>query len=218
MSSLIFYTEEKQVLVATDTLATSPDCIPFKFTTKAFIVPHLKVVIAGTGDGRFLGRWFIGISDMMLVKGVDNLDYHTPPALAALWQRHKQELSIPDKMTTTVYHFGFSETTGLIHSFAYRSTNDFRSERLELYGLRVKPECQIPDNYCLPQDFRTMMDQQRAIQASKPKDERVYIGGEIQVHHLSIDGFRVYTSDRFEDYANDERAIYDNFRASKTPR
>ena len=41
MSSLIFRTEREQVLVATDTLATSSDGKPGFFTTKAFIVPHL---------------------------------------------------------------------------------------------------------------------------------------------------------------------------------
>jgi hypothetical protein len=214
MSSLIFYTDETQVLVATDTLATSPDGEPLKFTTKAFIVPHLKLLIAGVGVGGFLGRWFIQINDMMIVRGIDNLDYHTPRVLASIWQGHKEEISIPERIMTTVYHFGISETTGLVHSFAYRSANDFRSERLEPYGLRFKPECPVPDDYSLPQDLRKMMDDQRTIQASKPKDERIYIGGEIEVHHLSESGFQVYTLDRFEDYARDETAIYDNFRDS----
>jgi hypothetical protein len=217
MSSLIFLTEESQVLVATDTLATSPDGQPFKYTTKAFIVPHLKIIIAGTGTGEFLGRWFVRINEFV-VKGIDNLDYHTPGDLASMWRGFKQEFSLADSFTTTVYHFGFSEETGLIHSFAYRSTNNFQSEPIEQYGLRVKPECTVLDNCCLPQDIRKMMDDQRAIQASLPKDQRVYIGGEIQIHHLSKDGFQVYTLHRFEDYDRDEKAIYDSFRAEKNRR
>lgn len=63
-----------------------------------------------------------------------------------------------------------------------------------------------------------MMENQRAIQASKPKDERVFIGGEIEVHHLLKAGFQAYTFHRFEDYARDETSIYDNFRASKARR
>src|ERR1700691_2954354 len=145
MSSLIFHTEESQVLVATDTLATSPDGKPFKYTTKAFIVPHIRLIIAGTGAGRFLGKWFIHINDGMVVKGVDSLDHHTPSNLASMWPTFKQEFSIPDRMSTTIYHFGFSESTGLIHSFAYRSTNGFLSERFEEYGLGAKPECMPPD-------------------------------------------------------------------------
>jgi hypothetical protein len=60
-----------------------------------------------------------------------------------------------------------------------------------------------------------MMDDQRAIEASKPNDQRVYIGGEIELHYLSKSGFRVCTFDRFEDYAQDEKAIYDNFSRFK---
>jgi hypothetical protein len=215
MSSFIAYTDETQALVATDTLATHPDGRPFKFATKAFIVPQLKLVMVGVGVAGFLGRWFIRISERLIVRGIDHLNYHTPAVLASLWQGYRQELSIPDGITTTVYHFGFSEDAGLIHSYAYRSISDFTSERLEPYGLRFKPECQVPANYSLPQDFITIMDEQRAVEASKSKEERLYIGGEIEVHHLSKDGFHVYTFHRFEDYARDETAIYDNFAASE---
>src|SRR6266403_4262483 len=112
MSSLIAHTEKTQVLVATDTLATDLDGRPSKFTTKAFIVPHLKIIMAGVGTHGFLGRWFVRMNDMMVVRGIDHLDYHAPRSLTSLWQGCKQELSIPDTITTTVYHFGFSEITG----------------------------------------------------------------------------------------------------------
>lgn len=116
----------------------------------------------------------------MVVKGIDNLDYHTPKILAANWSRYKEEFSMPDSATVTVYHFGFSEEDGLIHSYAYRSTNNFRSESLG-YGVGIKPECNLPENYMFPTDIKSMMDEQRRIQASRPESERVFIGGEIQV-------------------------------------
>jgi len=215
MSSLIIATDETQVLVATDTLATHPDGRPIKFTTKAFIVPHLKLIMASTGIMGFLGRWIVHVNDMLIVKGIDNLDYHAPRVLASLWQGCKQELSIPDDITTSIYHFGFSEATGLVHSYRYRSTDNFKSDRLEPYGFLVKPECPIPDNFTFPQDIIAMMSEQRTIQSSKPKHERVYVGGDIQIHHLSHDGFRVYTLHRFEDYMRDETAIYDACRQQK---
>jgi hypothetical protein len=215
MSSLVFYTDETQVLVATDTLATYPDGQPFKFASKAFIVPHLRLVMAGVGTHGFLGRWFVHMSELLITKGIDNLNCHAPRALSSLWQGYKQELSIPDGITTTVYHFGFSEVTGFVHSYAYRSESNFNSERLEPYGLRFKPECQPPANYSLPADLVAMMNEQRAIQAAKPKEERLHIGGEIEVHHLSQHGFEVYTLHRFEDYTQVETAIYDNCRLLK---
>lgn len=210
MSSLIFHTDENQVFVATDTLAVSPDGRPFKFTTKAFIVPHLRIIIAGTGAGGFLGGWFVRINDWLVVQGIDDLNNRAPNDLAAMWPGFKKEFSFPDSTTVTVYHFGFSENTGLIHSFAYRSTNNFQSEKLR-YDAGAKPKCTIPANYRFPEDIRKMMDEQRTAQASLPEGERLYIGGEIQIHHLTSEGFHVYTLDRFDDYDRDEQSIYRRF-------
>lgn len=218
MSSLIFHTDENQAFVATDTLVTSPDGRPFKFTTKAFILPHLKLIIAGTGAGGFLARWFVRINDAVIAQGVEDLDCYTPRILASMWPEHKQKFAVLPDITATVYHFGFSEISGLTQSFAYRSSSNFQSERLP-YGLGAKPECPLPENWSFPSDVRKMMDAQRAIQSSKLKQARIHIGGEIEIHHLfkveSRACFQAYTLDRFEDYARDETAIYDNFRDSK---
>jgi hypothetical protein len=210
MSSLIFASEEQQAFFATDTLATSPEGEPSRFSTKAFIVPHLRMMMAGTGAGGFLGKWFVEVNDRMLVKGIDHLDYHTPECLVRIWAAYKQECSIPDSVTTTVYHSGFSEEDGVIHSYAYRSSNNFQSESLE-YGLRVKPECDIPERYELPTHVKQMMDSQRAIQTTRPKADRVYVGGQIIVHHLTEQSFSVYVLDEFDDYETNERAMYENY-------
>lgn len=215
MSSLIYHTEETQVLVATDTLATSPKGNPLMFTTTAFVIPHLRMIVAGMGVAGFLGRWFVQINDRMVVRGIDHVDYHTPRTLAAVWREHRQEFSIPAGAPITVYHFGFSEETGLIHSFVYKSSNNFRSDQLRQHGLGAQPECTVPKEYELPTDIKTMMLEQRTIQAARPKGERICIGGEIQIHHLTERGFRIFTIDKFEDYDADELAIYENFRANR---
>lgn len=210
MSSLIFHTEESQVLVATDTLATSPNGQPFMFTTKSFIVPHLRMIIAGTGAGGFAGRWFVQVNDRMIVRGIDNLDFHTPDNLAARWREYKLEFPDFDNLTT-IYHFGFSEKSGIIRTYVYRSENNFRSESLG-YGCGVKPECKVSANYQLPQDILPMMLEQRKTQAAQPKEERIYIGGEIQITHLTEHGFNCYTLSKFDDYDSNEQSIYNNFR------
>jgi hypothetical protein len=60
-----------------------------------------------------------------------------------------------------------------------------------------------------------MMDEQRRVQASKPKNERLFIGGEIEIHYLSDAGFTIYTLHQFDDYDRDETAIYDRFRETE---
>ena len=48
MSSLIFYTDREQALVATDSLAVDGSGAPHMFTSKAGYIPHLKTIIAVT--------------------------------------------------------------------------------------------------------------------------------------------------------------------------
>lgn len=214
MSSLIFVTESEQALTATDTLATSANGEPLMFTTKAFIVPHLRMIMCGTGIGGFLGKWFIEVNDRMIVRGVDNLDYHTPKVLASFWHKFRDEYSIAENLTTTVYHFGFSEEDGLIHTYVYRSANNFVSEVLP-YGMGIKPEPKSSEGLEIPRDIKKIMDEQRVIQQSLPKNERVYIGGKIQIHHLTKLGFAVYTLDQFEDFELNQQMIYDNYDSQK---
>jgi hypothetical protein len=168
------------------------------------------MIMAGTGVGGFLGKWFTQVNDRMVVKGIDHLDYHTPESLSGIWHTHQETSSMPNNLTTTVYHFGFSEEEGVIHTYAYRSYNNFRSETLP-YGMAVKPECEVPEVYQLPSDVKRMMDSQRTIQASLPKNERIYIGGQIMIHHLTDQGYSIYPFTEFADYELNEQAMYENF-------
>jgi len=215
MSSLIIYTEKEQSLIATDTLATSPAGEPFMFTTKAFALPHLQMIIAGTGISGFLGKWFVQINDRMIVRGIDNLDYHTPVILASFWDEFREKNSIPIGPTTSVYHLGFSEDEGIIHGYAYRSANGFVSEPLP-YGRYVQPDCQAPENPVFPAVIIQMMERQRTNQKSVPKEKRVHIGGKIQIHHLSKEGVYIYTLHKFDDFESVQQMILDNYESGKT--
>jgi hypothetical protein len=210
MSSLIFYTDQKQAIIATDTLAVSPGGRPVSLTSKAFHLPHLRMVIGGTGCGGFLDRWLCHLNSRMIVPGIDTLAVHAPSALQALWGTYCVEYKNPPGRTTTVYHFGFSESSDIIKSYAFRSENGFVSEERP-YGIGVKPECTVPKNYNLPDAFRPMMDEQRSIQRQRPAGDRIYIGGEIIVHHLVKAGCSTFSIGPFEDFVDDMKAIYSRF-------
>lgn len=207
MSSIIFHIEENQVFVATDTLATSHEGKPVYFTSKALILPHLKMIIAGTGRAGFLDWWFVGINGSP-IRDIDALDRETTNNLATMWSKYDHQVAAPHKITTTtVYHFGFSDTTNVIRAYAYRSENGFQSELLR-YGTAVKPECAVPQNYRFPNDITAMMDEQRTIQSEKTDGQRIYIGGEIQIHHLTRDGFNIYRLAEFEDYSQQKQIVF----------
>lgn len=210
MSSLIFYTDTTQALVATDTLVVKPNGIPLMYGSKAIYLPHLKTIIAGTGLGSFSGRWTNYVNDELVVSGLRNLDFHTSDGLRRLWAEMKITHEVPDSITTTVYQIGVSEDDSEIRAYAYRSTNDFVSEPLN-HGFRAKPECTFPSEGNIVENLKPMMFEQRAIQDLKKSEERLYIGGECVVMHLTKDTCTTSTLFQFDDYEEQLNKIFSPF-------
>lgn len=207
MSSLIFYTDPTQIVVATDTLAVTPDGQPMLFTSKALHLPHLRMIIAGTGMGMFSGDWAMEVNHRMILDGIMNLDFHTPAALQTRWDKFRQDFKLPESSTTTVYHFGLSEDDESVVAFAYRSTSGFQSERLP-QGFGIKPECPLPEGGNLLEVIPQMMNLQREIQSKVAKDERIYIGGEVVVMQLTSSSFSVFHPHTFPERSQDMESIF----------
>ena len=207
MSSLIFLTDATQIVVATDTLAVTPSGKPMLFSSKALYLPHLRTIIAGTGMGMFSGDWAMEVNSRMVLEGIMNLDYHTPSALRARWAKYRNEFSIPDSQTTTVYQFGLSEDNQSTVGFAYRSTTDFASEHLP-HGFGIKPECPLPEGNNMLELIPQIMNQQREIQSKVDANERIYIGGEVIVMHLTQSGFSIFHPYSFPDRVQDLKTIF----------
>ena len=213
MSSLIFYTDPSQALVVTDTLVADRAGVPLAFCSKAFHLPHLRMVIAGTGIRGF-SDYLVFKANNGLFRGIENLDHHAPSELRAQWADHYKPLIPENDITTTVYAFGLSEVDGTIAAFAYRSTNDFASERLN-HGTGVKPECAVPDGNLIDH-IEGMMREQRSLQAAEPLSSRIHIGGDAIAMHLTGDGCHTWPLFQFEDHAQQLRTMHDNHRANLT--
>lgn len=210
MSSIIFTTDPAQALVATDTLAVDLDGKPLLFCSKATYIPHLRTIIAGTGLGSFANNWANDVNNNMIVDGLRNLDYHTPKSLKERWVKQKEASDFPESLTTTIYQIGVSEDDGEIRAFAYRSNNDFSSEPLA-HGTRYKPECTFPSDVSLLQALRPMMEEQRRIQECKPSNERIYIGGQCIVMHLTKCSCTIATLFDFDDYEHQLQAVFKSY-------
>lgn len=210
MSSLIFYSDAEQALIATDTLAVKPEGEPLLFCSKAIHLPHLNTVIAGTGQGGFATRWAMHVNDRMVINGINNLDFHTPQGLRDLWDTYCDEFNITDNATTTVYQFGYCQETDKMMAIAYRSTNNFESEPRP-YGLAAKQECSFPEgDYEIPAVFVDMMNEQREIQSNVALNERIFIGGRINVLHVTKTGCSSYKLHEFSDYQQHENQLFAN--------
>jgi hypothetical protein len=204
MSSLIFQLNTDCISVATDTLATLPDGSPAVFSTKAMYLPHLRMIVAGTGVAGIMGQWVQQMNDRMVLSGILNVAFHAPTNLRRIWAIAQAEYDLAEDQTATIYHLGISEENETF-GFMSRSTNNFCSEVLR-YGWEVKPECEFPEGETdLKRGVQTMMAQQRSIQASKPANERIYIGGECMIWHLTRNNCVSFKAFEFSDH-KDQRA------------
>lgn len=200
MSSLIFYLDEANALVATDTLATLPDGRPSFFCSKALYLPHLRLIVAGTGMAGFADDWVLQINQRLMLAGIENVDKHAPRALSARWEAACNVYPHWRDQSTTIYHFGISELTSKIVGYAYRSTNRFTSEPRD-YGSGMKPNCSGFGDGNVIEQIPGLMREQRQLQESSPPEERTYIGGEMILYHLTSEGCYVSKLDEFDDFS-----------------
>jgi hypothetical protein len=201
VSALIFYTHREQIIVAMDTLAMRLDdaIVPGFYTSKAFLIPHLRGLMCGMGILEFSTDWFVRMQ-RILARDMLHLNEYTPDALREVAEPYK----FTDKHTSTIYHFGYAEAEESHFGFAYRSANNFESERLPIGGWGIKPP--IPEDEInlkeFPDDLIKTMFKQRAQEDTRPAGERLYIGGEIQLYSLERDLYTVSTIYTFDDYAD----------------
>lgn len=194
MSSLLFFTDANEVIVATDTLLHYPDGAAPGYSSKAMAIPHLRMIVAGTGSAALFNRWIGLVNEQGFALDVDAVDIHAPESLQTLWRELNAQFPAMHDQTATIYHFGFSDKTGKIHGNAYRSGSNFRSEWLA-YGIGVKPQLVDKDGIdwdsypnCAVEIMRAQM-----LQESKKTVDRVYIGGSVQINHMTRKGYSIYS-------------------------
>lgn len=197
MTALNWSLENDALYVTSDTLVLTTEGEPRSYMSKLYPVPHLYGVITGTGIGQFIMDWFTMVQNRMLVQCVHHLDRFTSEAL-----RERASEYPLQEASTTIYHFGVSSTEDRFCGFAYRSANDFRSERLD-YGVGIKPEIDPGpmDEIQFPDWFVGIMERQREQDLQQPPEQRVGVGGEVHALQVLDDGvMSLFPCHRFDDY------------------
>jgi hypothetical protein len=201
MTALIYALQPDQVCLAMDTLTVSADDkTPLLFQTKFSVLPHLQMVIAGTGLAAMVAQWFQFVNGNMVVRDIDHVDFYAPDALRTA----EAECPGTDLSTTTLYHFGYSREQQCYVGYAYRSAKNWVSENLP-YALGVKPPVPVPstDDIQFPQFLVDVMLEQRRADQSLPLSERVGIGGEVSFVVMRDQSVTVTPVHRFESYENE---------------
>jgi hypothetical protein len=183
MTALNFSLQEDGVYAVADTLVTSDRFAPAFFTSKILPVPHLNGLICGTGSLEFILEWWRQVLGGMLATDLSHLDEFAPDSLRTIWA----DPAVPKlTATSTIYHLGFDDREDRFVGYAYRSTDDFRSEPLE-YGTRMKPAFEGAGQIAtFPDDFVEVCRQQRAYQDGIPPEDRVFVGGHVVAYMQQV--------------------------------
>lgn len=191
MTIMNFILQEDLVGIVTDSVVSHPtDMGPMLFTTKVYPVPHWKGLICGTGIMNVVTEWAFVAMTSILARDIVHLDEYAPAALQGLFDRVGAELGATG--TVTLYHFGFNSDEDRFVGFAYRSTNNFASERLQ-YGIGLKPDPELSEDEdvnitSFPDDLVSLARLQKAKDEAKPVEDRVGIGGELFSYLMQPDG------------------------------
>lgn len=208
MTSLLFTLEPERVCIAMDTLCLSidPDTgerTPRNYCSKLYLLPHLRGVICGTGITSLIASWHNCVQENTVARDITMLDSIAQATLPEL----VEQLDLPKKPSTTIYHFGFWPAASEYIGLAYRSEHGFERDQLE-HGLGVKPPDGIDlteaRELCqengLPAVFIDVMKRQKALDEARPPAEQLGIGGEVQFLVMTEDGYSITTCHRFDDY------------------
>lgn len=194
MSSLLFYTDDHEATVVTDTLVATPEEDFLGHANKAVSVEKLKLITAGTGAADLFIHWISFVNDQSAASDVDSLNDQATERLQSIWGEVQRQLPTLSDQTATVYLFGISNDTGFVHGYVYRSTSNFESTRLP-HGLAMRPAVAVEDlggveYWDFPASGKEIMRVQAALEYAKPKGRRVLIGGDANVLKLTKDGIQ----------------------------
>lgn len=198
MTAFVFALMPEQVCIAMDTLEIGAgDRMPLSFQRKFLSVPESDLVVAGTGHAKFITGWFRYLQANLHGASIDDLSTEAPNIFRALVSAEGGL----NGLTATIYHFGYSPREQRYVGYAYRSGNDFCSDRLP-YGLGFKPLVMaMPcDDICFPDFLIDIILEQQRQDYLLPIDERVGIGGDIEFVVMSNRKIGVETVHRFLSY------------------
>lgn len=206
MTALIYKLSHEEILIAMDTLSISQDDkSPLSYVTKFTILPHLRSVIAGTGDASLISNWFKFVNWDLNVQTIEQLNDITPNILQREWRESCG--NIPS--SATLFHFGYSEKSKVHIGYRYSSRDNFVSQQLP-YTFGYKPG--VPES--LFNDLRksgggvenlmlNLMIEQQKSDNELAIAEKVGIGGEICLIIIKGNTISTLPIYRFESYDSD---------------
>lgn len=133
MTALNFAVREERAFVACDTsVATPAGGGVGTTTTKVHALPHLRMLVAATGQHALLAKWIEYLVGESRLRGIEEIDALAPEFLAQLAANMESKLrGLADVAPpgSSIYHVGVRADDAII-AHRYTSAAGFASERL----------------------------------------------------------------------------------------
>ncbi len=188
MTLLNWELTERSVLIFSDTLVIEgQSMLPGYFSTKVRLLPHLNMIVAGTGHQAVVSDFDVSVNESLVVRDIDHLSEFAPRMLQAIWQSARPLVQTIGG-TSTIYTFGLSLSTSQMTGYAYRSMNNFVPEKLGV-GRAGKPSDGVAgliEKIGTIEDFVGMAMEQQTVDRAKKRTDRVGIGGELWAYALEV--------------------------------
>jgi hypothetical protein len=202
----MFQQTPENVVIVTDTLASTFEGDPAFFVTKTHILPHFGTVASGTGIYEVHLGWLDAVRANFIALDIDQLASHTPDILRSV----DSELSAKEVeasrpwATSTLYLFGWSDRHGQYVRYTFRSTGDYEPEVwLEpCFALKPEPQAGLAalEGLSTFEDWIDLAETVRAEQNALPMHERIHIGGSLMVTVLENKAITTRELYRFADH------------------
>lgn len=214
MTALNFAVREERAFVACDTSVATPAGGIVGTTTKVHALPHLRMLVAATGQHALLAKWIEYVLGEFRLRGIEEIDALAPEFLAQLFANMESKLrGLADVAPpgSSIYHVGV-RADDAITAYRYTSAAGFASERLApgVYlhpgglptGAELQPGVAVADPTTAtptapPPPMSWRLQTQACVSAMRLQyaQQRVPIGGVIQCAEIGPYGIHQYWLD-----------------------
>lgn len=202
MTGLIAWLEDNQAIIAMDTLASYTDHTPFKIVSKIMPILHTRSILCPFGDLE------LGLSIYQYVQSsilshdirtlIVNLQNGMQSFLDYFIKTHNQNPN------GSLFFFGYDCTEQKYRGFVFRIIDGTFVLDEEPEGLITKPHTGLIDKESLlplfsfdlndiPSSLYNGICKMKIIDDNKKLEERVGIGGQVQIAILSDNGYQIST-------------------------
>jgi hypothetical protein len=187
MTGIIFIVNEKQILLAADTLCLDANRVPQAFSTKVLTFPRLNTMVVGSGSQNIVTQFSFNCSCNPYFNDYDSLIEVAPTGLRQLIEKDENWQSM---FLSSIYTLGYSKQEQRFRAHVFKVEDDFIAKPIE--------ECCHPPLDSIPKNKTEILKAMIKLNQKYPE----FVGGEIEYYRLTSEGFYSSVIHRFADYAD----------------